>query len=41
MIKILRNFADELVVSLQEALKRMPSDLTYMKMRCKLINFLR
>ena len=36
--RIVRSFADDLVSSLQESLKRVPQNLVLVKMKCKNIN---
>jgi hypothetical protein len=35
IIKIVRNFADNMVTSLQQSLKRVPDNLVYIKMKRK------
>ena len=37
VLKVVRKFADDLVNSLQYALKSVPDNLTYVKMKCKWI----
>ena len=35
VLKVVRKFADDVVSSLQFALKHVPENLTYVKMKCK------
>jgi hypothetical protein len=39
ILKVVRKFADDVVNSLQFALKSVPDNLTYVKMKCESITF--